>query len=109
MPYTIAHLGLMRQQLMTMLSWQVGLEKGFTFSIGKQFKYLEQHLSYTTWKRLCATWNTGSPEACGKALSGMLALFREVSKDVSERFGYEYSDYDSKVSDYLGRLGINAH
>ena len=99
----------MHQQLMTMLIWQVGLEKGFTFSIGKQFKYLEQHLSYTTWKRLCATWNTGSPEACGKALSGMLALFREVSQDVSERFGCSHPDYDVKVRLYLERLGINAH
>lgn len=36
LPYAIAHLDLMRKQLMTMLSWQVGLEKGFTFSIGKK-------------------------------------------------------------------------
>ena len=108
LPYAIAHLDYMRKQLMTMLSWQVGIEKGFDFSIGKQFKYLQQHVSDASWQRLCATWNAGSPEACGEALVGMLALFREVSKDVAQRFGYSYPDYDGKVSDYLSGLGINA-
>lgn len=104
LPYAIAHLDFMRKQLITMLSWQVGLEKGFTFSIGKQFKYLRRHVSTDAWQQLCATWNVGSPEACGKALVGMLALFREVSKHVTERFGYEYPEYDAKVSGYLGKL-----
>lgn len=109
LPYVNAHLDYMRKQLMTMLSWQVGLEKGFHFSIGKQFKYIEQHISAVAWQRLCATWNAGNPGACKKALEGMLALFREVSKDVAERFGYRYPDYDAKVSQYLGGLGINAN
>ena len=106
LPYAIAHLDLMRKQLMTMLSWQIGLEKGFNFSIGKQFKYLKQHLSDDVWQNLCATWNAGSPEACVQALEGMLALFREVSKDLAQRFGHNYPDYDAKVSSYLGGLGI---
>jgi len=109
LPYAIAHLDYMRKQLMTMLSWQVGLEKGFTFSIGKQFKYLQQHVNTDVWQRLCATCNAGSPAACEEALVGMLALFSEVSKDVAKRFGYNYPDYDAKVSDYLIGLGINTH
>jgi len=85
----------------------VGLEKGFDFSIGKQFKYLQQHVSDAAWQQLCATWNVGSPEACEEALVGLLTLFREVSKVIAQRFGYSYPDYDVKVSCYLGRLGIN--
>ena len=107
LPYAIAHLDYMRKQLMTMLSWQVGIETGFNFSIGKQFKYLQQHVSDVAWQRLCATWNAGSPAACEESLVGMLALFREVSKDVAEGFAYSYPDYDVKVGHYLGRLGIN--
>jgi aminoglycoside 6-adenylyltransferase len=106
LPYANAHLSYMRDQLMTMLSWQVGLEKGFTFSIGKQFKYLQKHVSVAAWQRLCATWNAGSPDACAKALGGMLALFREVSKDGAERFSYGYPDYDEKVSQYLEQLTL---
>ena len=109
LPYANAHLDYMRKQLMTMLSWQLGLEKGFHFSIGKQFKYLQQHISAVAWQRLCATWNAGNPDACKKALEGMLALFREVSKDVAGRFGYRYPDYDEKVSQFLGGLGINTN
>ncbi|HOU00752.1 MAG TPA: aminoglycoside 6-adenylyltransferase [Anaerolineaceae bacterium] len=109
LPYAIAHLDLMRKQLMTMLSWQVGLEKGFTFSMGKQFKYLQQHVKTDVWQRLCDTWNDGSPEACAKALGGLLVLFRETSKDVAVSFGYSYPDYDEKVNRYLGELGIAAY
>ena len=89
---------------MTMLSWQIGLEEGFDFSIGKKFKYLQQYVSSTIWQQLCATWNSGSPEACRTALDGMLGLFREISKDVADRMKYEYPDYDAKVSQYLGEL-----
>jgi len=104
LPYAIAHLDMMRTQLMTMLSWQVGLEKGFNFSIGKQFKYLQRHINASVWQQLCETWNAGSPEACAKALESLLALFREASSDVSARFGYVYPDYDEKVSQYLKNL-----
>lgn len=104
LPYAIAHLDLMRKQLMTMLSWQAGLEKGFTFSMGKQFKYLQQHVSTDVWQRLCDTWNAGSLEACAKALGGLLVLFRETSRNVAARFGYSYPDYDEKVSMYLEKL-----
>ena len=106
LPYANAHLDLMRTQLMTMLSWQAGLEKGFTFSIGKQFKYLQQHIGVDAWQRLCATWNVGSPETCAEALGSMLALFREVSKDVAQRLCYSYPDYDANVSRYLEGMGM---
>ena len=39
----------------------------------------------------------------------MLELFREVSKNVAESFGYANPDYDVKVSGYLGRLEIIAN
>jgi len=104
LPYANAHLDYMRNQLMTMLSWQVGLEKGFDFSIGKHFKYLERHVSDPTWQRLCATWNASSPTACNQALGRMLILFREASQDVAERFGYIYPEYDNRISDYLWKI-----
>ena len=104
LPYAIAHLDYMRKQLMTMLSWQVGLDNGFIFSIGKQLKYLQKHVSDVYCQRLCDTWTDSSTEDWGRALEVMLALFREVSKDVAKRFGYAYPDYDAKVSSYLGML-----
>ena len=104
LPYANFHLDLMRNQLMGMLSWRVGLEESFNFSIGKQFKCLQKHISETAWQRLCATWNCGSLEASQKALEEMLTLFREVSKEISERFCYRYPEYDEHVSRYLNQL-----
>lgn len=104
LPYAIACLDYMHKQLMTMLSRQVGLEMGFSFSISKQFKYLQQHVSDSSWHKLCDNWNVGSPQTCAKALEKMLIMFRDVSKDATEHFGYEYPDYDKKVSLYLRKL-----
>ena len=104
LPYAVAHSDLMRTQLMTMLSWQVGLEEGFNLSIGKQFKYLQRFVSEPVWSRLCSTWNTSSPQACAAALEELMALFREVSRDVAGRLGYVYPDYDENVSHYLSNL-----
>ena len=106
MPYANAHLDFMRNQLMTMLSWQIGLEQGFTFSIGKQFKYLQQHVSASVWQRLIDTWDGSSPKACKNSLEWMLVLFREISKHVSKGLEYSYPDYDKKVSQYLASLGF---
>ena len=60
LPYAITHLDYMRKQLMTMLSWQLGFEKGFNFSIGKEYKYLQQHLNPEDWQALLNTWRIDS-------------------------------------------------
>ena len=103
LPYANAHLNLMREELMRMLSWQLGFEKGFNFSIGKDYKYLQQHLDPEVGQALLDTWRMDGFDQTRASLIACLNLFRNTSKSVSEVSGYSYPDYDVKVTAYLTR------
>ena len=47
---------LMRSELLRMLAWQVGLRRGYTFSIGKNYKFLPQYLEDETREALYSTY-----------------------------------------------------
>ena len=99
--YAIDHLYLMRGQLLTMISWRVGLETDFSVSVGKNHKYLDRYIPAEEFAALSATYQNGSPEAVDQALRSSLTLFRSASRSVISRMGSVYPDYDEKVSDYL--------
>lgn len=103
LPYANAHLNLMRDELMRMLSWQAGYEKGFNFSIGKDYKYLQQYLVPEVWNTLLSTWRMDGFDQTRASNSACLNLFRITSKRVSDLSGFSYPDYDVKVSAYLDK------
>lgn len=99
--FSIDHLGLLRDELLRMLSWKVGLEYGFTFSVGKNYKFICKYLPEKTWDALLATYKNDSYENMWKSLLLCHSLFREAAGTCAERFGYIYPDYDRKVSGYV--------
>lgn len=103
LPYANAHLNLMREELMRMLTWKLGFEKGFNFSIGKDYKYLQNYIPEKDWAQLLRTWRMDSFDQTRASLSACLSLFRDTSKIVSEISGFSYPDYDAKVTAYLKR------
>jgi aminoglycoside 6-adenylyltransferase len=102
--YAARHLGLMREQLLQMLSWDVGIDTNFSLSVGKSYKYLEQYVNKDTWRLLMRTFDMKSENSLWSALHASLALFRSRSKDVASRLGYQYPDYDEKVTAYLNSI-----
>lgn len=102
--FAIDHLNeIVRKELLRMLSWRVGTEYGFTFSVGKNYKFIQQYLSPEIWKRLLKTYRMDSYPQMWNALEECLALFREASKAVADHFAYPYPDYDEKISAYAAR------
>ena len=102
--FAIDHLNeIVRKELLRMLSWRVGTEYGFTFSVGKNYKFIQQYLSPEIWKRLLKTYRMDSYPQMWNALEECLALFRETSKTVASYFAYPYPDYDEKISAYAAR------
>ncbi len=77
------HLALLRKELLRMLSWQVGAERGFSFSVGKNYKYLPRYLQARIQERLMETYRTDSYESAWDSLDGSLALFRESAVKVA--------------------------
>lgn len=102
--FAIDHLSdVVRKELLRMLSWKIGIERGFGFSLGKNYKFMEKYLPAELWERLMSTYRMGSYGEMWEALEQCMALFREVSAETAARLGYRYPDYDEKISGYVAR------
>ncbi|OGN93562.1 MAG: aminoglycoside adenylyltransferase [Chloroflexi bacterium RBG_13_50_21] len=91
-----------REQLMKMLDWYVGMETGFNKSPGKMGKYLEKFLAPELWELLLRTYSDADYEHTWQALFAMGDLFRKLAIVVAQHFGFEYPyGDDGRVSAHL--------
>jgi aminoglycoside 6-adenylyltransferase len=93
-----------RPNLLRMMAWQIGLEQGYSFSVGKNYKFIDRYLPKERWETLLSTYSTSSYQNVWKSLFTCYALFRQYSKDVGERLGYNYPDYDEAVTKYTENI-----
>jgi len=91
-----------REQLMKMLDWYVGMRTGFQKSTGKMGKYIEKYLEPELWQLLLRTYSDADYEHTWDALLMMGDLFQRIAIPVAEHFGftYPYGD-DERVSAHL--------
>lgn len=94
----------LRTELYRMISWNVGIETDFSESIGKSQRFLEKHVSKETWDRIIETYKMDSYENLWKSLFLLQDLFREVSKEVAEKKGYAYPEYDENITKHINNL-----
>lgn len=99
--FAIDLLTIMRNELLRMLSWQVGSAYGFTFSVGKNYKFIDQYLPAEQWQALLSTYRTDSVENTWRSLFTCHELFRDVAKNFAAKYGYTYPDYDENISRYV--------
>lgn len=102
--FAIDHLNnIVRMELLRMISWWVGTEQGYNFSLGKNYKFLEQHIPIKLWEQLMTTYRMDSYTHTWESLEQCMELFREVSAAVAQRLNYPYPNYDEKISEYVIR------
>ena len=107
--FAIDHMNdIVRKELLRMISWMVGIERGFHFSLGKNYKFLNRYLPEELWNRLMATYRMDSYQQMWDSLEQCMALFREVSSQAVQRLGYLYPPYDEKISEYVIRHKYSA-
>ena len=100
--FAIEHMNnILRKELLRMISWKVGIEEGFNFSLGKEYKFLNKYISEDLWNSLLATYSMSSYEKMWQSFELCLDLFRDISKEVSEKLNYNYPDYYKNVSKYI--------
>ena len=100
--FAIEHMNnILRKELLRMISWKVGIERGFDFSLGKEYKFLNQYVSEDLWSNLLGTCSMNSYEEMWKSFELCLDLFRNISKEVAEKLKYVYPTYDENVSKYI--------
>lgn len=95
---------IMRQELLRMISWKVGIETEFSESVGKFYRFLEKKVDKDLWERIMATYCLDSYEELWDSFFACQALFREVSKEVADELGFMYPDYDEKITKYTNEL-----
>ncbi|MGE7609808.1 aminoglycoside 6-adenylyltransferase [Peribacillus frigoritolerans] len=103
--YVQEHLNNVKEMLIQMLEWQVGIQTDFLVSVGKNGKYLDNFLSQKSWQELLSTYNNGNYEDCWRALFSMCDLFSSTAEYVSKnlKFHYQKARY-SKVYDHLKHI-----
>jgi aminoglycoside 6-adenylyltransferase len=101
--YAAHHLGLMREQMLRMISWQVGVETEWSRSVGKSYKYLDRFVSAALWADIMKTYALGSEDAIWQALFLCCDLFRDATEQVTQALGYPYPEYDERVTAFLAR------
>lgn len=106
LPYAMRmYEGPVREMLMRMLSWDIGVRTEFKVETGKEGKYFERYLEPHVWDAFVQTFAGGEYERIWQALFGMGALFRDAAMTVSGHFGYFYPmDEDQRVTAYLRKV-----
>jgi len=103
--YAIDHLNeIARPNLLRMMSWQIGLERSFDFSLGKNYKFINHYLPKEDWDSLLTTYSESGYQNMWRALFTCYELFRKYSKSVAERLGYKYPDYDESITKYTQNI-----
>jgi len=96
------HDEVVREQLMKMLTWHIGIKTQFRSSPGKLGKYFQKYLEPELWELLQKTYSDASYDNTWDALLMTCTLFRKVAVPIAEHFGFDYPfEDDKRVSAHL--------
>ena len=91
-----------REELMKMLNWHIGLQTQFSLNPGKMGKYFQKYLEPELWELLLKTYAEADYDHTWQALFSMGYLFRRVAIPLAEHFGFDYPHGDDRrVSAHL--------
>jgi aminoglycoside 6-adenylyltransferase len=85
-----------REQLMKMLVWYIGIKTEFSCNPGKHGRYFQQYLEPEVWDMLQKTYADASYDDTWEALFTMCNLFRRIALPIAEHFGFDYPHGDDK-------------
>lgn len=91
---------IVRPNLLRMMSWQIGSKHGYSFSVGKNYKFIDRYLPADRWELLLSTYSENGYGIMWKSLFICYELFREYSRDVAATLGFPYPDYDNAITKY---------
>lgn len=94
--------GPMRDMLVVMLEWHIGMKTEFTANAGKFGKYFEQYVEKDVWEQFKRTFSNAEYENIWDSYFIMGDLFRKVANEIANTYEYQYpQDDDNKVTSYL--------
>ncbi|MFH1158710.1 MAG: aminoglycoside 6-adenylyltransferase [Pseudomonadota bacterium] len=98
---------IVREQLMKMLVWHIGVNTGFSCNPGTFGKHMKQYLEPPLWDLLQKTYSDAGCNNTWDALEAMCDLFRTAAKRVAAHFSFEYpQSEDRNVSSHLRHVRL---
>ncbi|CAM4147236.1 aminoglycoside 6-adenylyltransferase [Lederbergia lenta] len=85
-----------RNMLIKMLEWYIGVQNHFTVSAGKSGKYFEEYLDDYIWKEFLKTYPNAEYDNIWDSLFAMCDLFRKIAVNIADHFDYDYPYGDDK-------------
>ncbi|MGG1575456.1 aminoglycoside 6-adenylyltransferase [Fictibacillus sp. NRS-1165] len=106
LPYAKAMFdGPVRDMLVLMLKWQIGMRHSFSVDSGKNGKYFQSYLDPEMYGQLLQTYSDGEYENIWEALFVMGGLFRRAAHELAEELGFRYPEEDDlNVTAYLNHV-----
>ncbi|MCU6712484.1 aminoglycoside 6-adenylyltransferase [Paenibacillus sp. J5C_2022] len=106
--FAIDHLNeIARPNLLRMMAWKIGSERGYTFSIGKNYKFINQYLPIEDWENLLSTYAANGYQEMWQSLFTCYELFRKYSKAVAASLEYKYPEYDKDITEYTENMNAS--
>ena len=87
---------IVREQLMKMLTWHIGVKTQFSRNVGKEGKYFRQYLEPDLWDMVLQTYVDASYDHTWQALFTMCNLFHRVALRLADHFGFDYPHGDDE-------------
>jgi aminoglycoside 6-adenylyltransferase len=91
LPYVMYMLNdVVRPELHNMIDWYIGTVHGFSFSTGKNSKYIKSFLPADLYIQYVKTYSGGNYNDIWESIYTMCGLFRTFALSVAEHFGFCY-------------------
>ncbi|MCY3765392.1 MAG: aminoglycoside 6-adenylyltransferase [Gemmatimonadetes bacterium] len=90
LPVLKCHIGRLRQDLVLMLGWYIGVTKGFERSLGSEGKNLEEHLEAEDWREFERTCAGSDYDDITESLQVIHRLFVRTAQTVGNHYGYRF-------------------
>lgn len=94
--------GPVRDMLIVMLEWHIGMKTDFIVNAGKFGKHFEKYIEKDMWVQFKRTFSNAEYENIWESFFDMGNLFREVANEIANAYGYLYPQGDDdRVTSYL--------
>jgi len=103
--YAMEQFHLVRDMLIQMLKWYVGVNNNFSISVGKKGKYFKKLLPAEIYGSFTKTYSDANYEHMWKAAFEMLYLFGKVARNVAEQLMFHYDEAEEKgIENYMKQV-----
>lgn len=94
-----------RDMLVKMLDWYIGISTGFSVSVGMQGKYYKKYLPADLYEMYAKTYSDSKYNNLWSSVFTSCQLFRTIAKPVADYLGFTYNlDEDINMMEYLNYM-----